>query len=178
MMSSEQHNIFFQWLPSTNGEIEYAKLEAGEYMNKPPLPCIIVGREAGGGRSQFFDDLLRIDPNDEGDEVETWGQYHKCTFYIIIKASSRQDRDEILNWFLKRVFATRYELDWDTNKIRLNDVLLCIPIPPERDDQSQRVIYRGAIDLELEYEVSWTLEEDYIRRFNVTAPGVGTGVIE
>lgn len=170
--SPTQIQRLFSWVPKQIGGVVYPAVWSDQWVAAPTYPMIVLTL-APTGRTLGFDSPLGVELNqtEEGDIYDDrWGYHEKATFTIDFQTTSPTERDEFAHLFGIEIVRSRRGLSWETDKLKVLDVLL-EGAPLSYPDLHGRIIYRSVTDIEIEGEISWIDHVPAIKSFGVLIPG-------
>jgi hypothetical protein len=162
-ISPARKRKILQWLPSCLGGQSYPVIETDDIVPNLEAPAITFYFSSAGTPSLYSWAPLRRVPNQDGTVDDVWGEYHRATMNVVLRAYSKAELETMWYEFVKQCLQTRRNMVIALDGVRFLEILNSILLPPERLDDG-RTLYWAQVDLLFEYEVSGIPDEDYIKR--------------
>jgi hypothetical protein len=191
MVGREQFESIMKWIPRDLGRVDneghpvpYELMLARDYGVRLRVPSISVGILSDGRITEYHDSLLRTTADAHGILTDTWGHHQALTLSLHLRAYSAEERREMKEQMLLKLWKDRFNLEWERDRVRFVDIISKgkteFQDRDERVDQQKR-IYRSVIDIEMEYEFSYERDEPVLITFgyivNVVDKRLGSWVV-
>lgn len=171
MLSKEQYQAVFDWIPDTLASKPVTKIRASQFSGLPPFPCLIIGGGQQSTRARYNGSLLRTKWND-ADEVydETEGYNMYTTIRVDVEAYSEDDVTDLARALVTSIYQNRHVLSWDEHHVKFsslqNSGYEANYDYPIQGGSGVKKIYRRVVEFQVEYELSWPVVVPPIREFD------------